>query len=113
VPEVDGQVDQRGQDHAAECGRDRDEGGRQAAHLPSHELALQLESGDKEEDGQQPVCGPFLQAQVQQQGGRADREVPEMLVPRPRSGVGQDERSDRGGQQQRAAHRLGSQRISE
>ena len=69
---VDRHVDQRRADHAADRGGDRQHRPARIAQVPGDELAFQLESGDEEEDRQQPVGGPLRQGEVQVQRVRAD-----------------------------------------
>ena len=113
MAEVDSQVNQRGQDHAADCCGHGHERRGDSAHLAGHQLALQLQARDEEEDGQQPVGGPFFQAQVQMKGRRPDREVAQVLIPAACTGVSQDEGEHGGAEQQAAADRLGAQGVGQ
>ena len=57
------------------------------AQVAGDELALELQAGDEEEDGQQPVGGPGAEAEVEVQGRRADRVVAQVDRRRPATGV--------------------------
>ena len=79
------------------------------AQVTDDQLALELQPGDEEEDGEQPVRGPLPEGQVQVQRGRSDGEVAQRDVGLDPGGVRPDDRGDGGRQQQRAADRLGAQ----
>ena len=63
-------------------GDDRQRGPPRVAQVAGDELALELQTGDEEEDGEQPVGGPGAEAQVEVQRatarrrGRAGRRTP-------------------------------------
>ena len=68
----DGEEDQGRHGHAAHRGGDRQRRLGRVAQVADHELALELEPGDEEEDREQAVGGPLLEGEVQVQRGRAD-----------------------------------------
>ena len=107
------EVEQRGHDHAADGGDDRQRRRRRGAQRADHELALELEPGDEEEDGEQAVGRPRLQGQVEVQrtwgrrrrpGGRRTSRSGR-CSPRP-AGDGR-------GQEQGAADGLGAHRVED
>ena len=88
-------VDQRGHDHAADRGGHRQRRPARVAQVAGHELALQLQTGDEEEDGQQPVGRPGAEAQVEVQRLRPDDEVAQVVVGRRPRAVGPHQRRPR------------------
>lgn len=50
--------------------------------FPDDEFAFEFEAGDEEEHGEQAVLGPGAEGEVQMEGGRPDREIPQRLVRR-------------------------------
>ena len=70
--EVDRDEDQGRHDHAADRGDDGDRRSARVAQVAGDELALELESGDEEEDRQQPVGRPRAEASGPGAGPRAD-----------------------------------------
>ena len=94
---VEGEVDQRGRDDAADRGDDR--GGETAslAQLAHVELAPDLEADDEEEEGHQPVVDPVAQLERDAGGPEAHRDLgrPELLVRRRPRRVRPDQRDDR------------------
>ena len=109
--DVDQRVDERGHGHAAQRGDHGQRGGLGVAQLPGDQLALELDAGDEEEDGEQPVGRPVLDGQVEAERGGAEVEVADGLVAVAERGVRPDQRGDRGDQQQDAADGLGAQRV--
>ena len=67
VPGVDRGVEQGRHDHPADRRGDRQGRAGGLAQVTGHELALELETGDEEEDRQQAVRGPRRQGQVEVQ----------------------------------------------
>ena len=57
--------DQRRRHHSADGGGDGQGGTARVAQITRDELAVEFESDDEEEDGEQPVGGPLAQRQVQ------------------------------------------------
>ncbi len=112
--DVDEYVDHRGYDHAAQGG-DHREGGRSGiAQVARDELALELDAGDEEEDGEESVGRPVLEREVQAEGGGADVEGPDAGVAlRDGGDVRPQEGGDRGHEQQHAADGLGAQGIAD
>ena len=80
---------------------------------PDDELALELQAGDEEEDGQQPVARPVLEADVQAQRLGADLGVQERLVGLRQAAVGADEAEDRGDQEEHPAGGLLAERVGD
>ena len=78
--EVDQDEEQRGHRHAADGGGHGQGRPPRVAQVAGDELALELQSGDEEEDRQQPVGRPGAQGQVQVQRRRADAGVAQGLV---------------------------------
>ena len=77
------------------------------------ELALELDAGDEEEDGEQAVGRPGAEREVEVQGGgptTVSRRVGVAVAPRR---VGPDERGDRGGKEDRAADGLGAKQVGD
>ena len=98
-------------DHAGQCRDHRQDGLARVAQLADDELALELDAGDEEEDGQQPVGSPRLQVEVEVQGRGSHHEVPQVVVrSRPRR-AGPDERDGGGDQQQHATDGLLAQGL--
>ena len=64
-----------GHDHPADGGRDRQGGTRRVAQIAGDELALEFQSHDEEEDGQQSVGGPLRERQPQMQRLGAEGEL--------------------------------------
>jgi hypothetical protein len=56
--QVDRDEEERGNQHASHGRQDRQRGTARVAEVAGDELALELQPGDEEEDGQQPVGGP-------------------------------------------------------
>ncbi len=110
---VDADVDRRGHDHAADSGRDRQGRAPRITQIPGHELPLEFEPDDEEEDGQQSVGGPFRQRKVQIQCLGPDSELRNRLISgRPRC-ICPYQCDACGGEQQNAAHRLSPQNLGE
>ena len=63
--EVDGRVDDGGGDDAAEGRRDGYNRGGGRLEVANHELLLELQAGEEEEDHEQTVCGPCAHAHLQ------------------------------------------------
>ena len=70
----------RRDDDPSDGGGDRQRGPSGVPQATADELTLQLQSGDEEEDRQQPVAGPLGQGQVQMHGGRPDLQRRESRV---------------------------------
>ena len=113
VAHGDQHEDQRRHDHAAEGGDHGQDGLSRLPEGPDDQLALELEPGDEEEDGQQPVGRPRLEAEVEVQGRGAHDEVFEVLVRVGQTGVRRDQTGHGRGEQQRATHRLLPQRVGD
>ncbi len=95
-PSVMSDEDQRGNDHAAGGGDHGEDGLGPLAQGADDEFALELEPGDEEEDGEQPVRRPRLEGQVEVERCRPDDEVLEVLVGVAPGGVGDDQPSEGG-----------------
>ncbi|CAM5670054.1 hypothetical protein SAVIM40S_01406 [Streptomyces avidinii] len=63
--DVDEYVDHRGYGHAADGGDHRKGGRPGIAQITRDELALELDAGDEEEDGEEAVGRPVLEREVQ------------------------------------------------
>ena len=110
----DGERDERGHDHAADGGEDRQRGGAAVGQFADDQLALELEPGDEEEDGQQPVRGPVAERQVQVQPLRPDRgrRIPDGAIAA-LGDVGPEQSERRGDQQEPPARGLLTQEVGE
>ena len=110
---VERDVDQRGHDHAADRGGDRQRRAARVAQVTGDELALELQPGDEEEDRQQPVGGPLGQRQVQVQRRRPDPQVAERGVRVAPRRVRPDQREHGGRDQQDPADGLRTQDVAD
>ena len=106
--DVDGQVDQRRDRHPADRGHHRHGGVGRPAQRAHHELALQLEPGHEEEQGQRTVGRPVLDVERPDLRARAGRRTtrPTASSPRPR-------RPPRPTQGDRAADGLAAEQVAE
>src|SRR3954454_20441046 len=93
---VDAQVEECGEHHAPGRGDRRQARGAWVAQLAAHELALDLQADDEEEDGHQSVVDPVLQVLGDGEVPDADGQVggPEVHVGDPGE-VGPEECRDR------------------
>src|ERR671912_674605 len=73
-PRVEGEVNQRRQTDAAECGDDGQQRVTEVGQLADVELAFEFEADEEEEDGHQRVVDPVFEAQA------ADVRVPQTRV---------------------------------
>ena len=108
---VHGEVDEGGNDHAAERGDGRQRGGPTVAQLAGHQLALDLEAGEEEEQGHQPVVDEAVDVHVQLHDVaevQDERGAEKRLVASLPGRVGPQERHAGGGQHDEAAGRLDS-----
>ena len=83
------------------------------AQVADEELALELQPGDEEEDGEQAVARPVADGEVEVAPLDADHGVAHGEVGIRPGGVGEHQGGDGGGEQQRAADRLGAQRVGD
>ena len=74
-PDVDCEVQQRGNDHPTDRRDDGEAGDPWIAELAAHDLALDLEADHEEEDRHQPVVDPELQRLGDRQVAGADGEL--------------------------------------
>ena len=108
---VQREVEQRGYRHPADRRRDREQRAARVAQVARHELAFQLESGDEEEDREQPVGGPGAQREVQMQTGGSHSPLGEGDVGVPPGGVRPDQCEYGRADQQQPAHGFGAQHV--
>ena len=103
-----GDEDQHRHQHAAERRRDRQHRGAPLPELADHELALDLEADDEEEQRHQPVVDPVAQVVLQVEAGdlEADLEVPDVRVGLVGRAVRPHQRHDRRDGEGDAARRL-------
>ena len=111
--EVDGRIDQRRNDHAAEGRRDQDNGPAWRFQVSGNEFAFEIQAGDEEEDRQQAVRCQLSDAQFQMQGLEADFEVPDGQVTVSRRRVGPDQGGNCGDEQQDPADGLLAHQLAE
>ena len=112
---VEHREDQRGNDHPAERGDDRQRRLLRVAELALRDLALDLESGDEEEQHHRHVVDPGPQVERDLVIADADHGlgVPEIGVAVGPRRVGPHHGNDRGGHEQHAGARLGPQEVGE
>lgn len=104
---VDREVDDRRHRHPAERGDHGESGGLGVTELAGDQFALELDTGDEEEDREQPVGGPVLEGQVQAQRGRSQVEAADRLVALA-EGVCPDQSGYGGGEEEDAADGFGA-----
>ena len=109
----DADEDERRHDDPAHGGRDGHRGLGHRAQLADEELALELEPGDEEEDREQAVGRPVPERQPQVAPLGPHVGVSQGLVGLAPRAVREDQRRDRGTEQQGPADRLGAQRLGD
>ena len=102
--------EQRGHRDTAHRGRDRQRRLAAVGQVAGHELALELDPRDEEEERQQAVGGPRPEAEVEVEGLRADDVVTQGDVGVLPGRVRPDESDHGGAEEQRAADSLGPER---
>ena len=112
---VDGDVDQRGNDHAADGSDRRQRGGARITQLALDELPLDLQADDEEEDRHQPFVHPLFEVEVDRMAAERDRQmrVPQLevgLLPRR---VRPDESGDRRDDEDDSARTLRVEEVAE
>ena len=110
----DQQVDPGRHQHAADRGHDGQRRGLGVAQVAVHELVLDLQPDDEEEDHHQGVVDPVLQRLLEPEAAEvdADRGVPERVVRRRPRAVGPDQRRGGGEEQQDRAGGLDAQELA-
>ncbi|MCZ7685692.1 MAG: hypothetical protein M5U28_45695 [Sandaracinaceae bacterium] len=111
---VDREVDQRGHEHAADGGDGRQARLAHRRELPGHELALDLEAHDEEEDPHQAVVDPVVDGLLQRRARQlhARLEVQQVVVGLRVGRVGPHDRDQgRAEEQPRARQRVVHERA--
>ena len=100
-----------GDSHAADRGDDRQGGRGGRTQFADDQFSFEFDAGDQEEDGEQSVCGPVADREVEAECGNAESDVSYLLVDTAPRGVRPDERHDCRGEQHQAADGLGAQCV--
>ena len=110
---VDEKVDRRRRRHPADGGDDGQSRPSRGAQLADGELALELETDDEEEEGEQPVRGPGREGEVEAELGRTHEGVGDRVVRLRPGGAGPHERDDTGDEQEQGTDVLGPKGVEE
>ncbi len=112
---VDGDVDERGNDHAADGSDGRQRGGARITQLALDQLPFDLQPDHEEEDRHEPLVHPLFEREVDRMAAERDRQmrVPQLevgLLPRR---VRPDEGGDRRDDEDDSARTLRMEEVAE
>jgi hypothetical protein len=107
------EVEECGHHHAADRGDHRQCRIRRIAQFAGDQLTFELDTGDEEEDRQQPVGSPVLHRQIESDRRDPEVEVADLVVGLAQRCVGPQQRHHGSGEQHHAADRLRAQGVRE
>ena len=110
---VDQHIYECGRDHSGQRRYDGKRGGPGIAQLTGHQLALDLDAGDEEEDREETVGRPVLYGEVEAERGRSGVEGAHGGVAVAQRGVRPDQGGEGGDEQEHSTDGLGTQGVRE